>query len=329
MLPHGTPLSDNAVPFIWLDGGGDVAEFRGSSVERVTNDLSKDLESVVGFVRQAITSSKTILTPYDDCRPDSYAMAGLAHCCVLLEELENLRVEGNDLVAVLIGRACLETWLTATYSWLGREAALDGIAGTYVKNLRTMDSNLKESIVNAKARFKEATERRDHIIETNKQIAKHNPSKELIEVPPLPVPVMEVDVDSRPLIAMAGNPPEADVSLIEMAQKIGPLAEEKGAGGGNWETVYHFLYRALSTWGAHPTYWLLNAYLGQDTWLVHVKDRPDSDGRSHTVTRAMIELTAMLAAEIFEEFGLEVSALREIVRRYRLETQTLKQLGFK
>jgi hypothetical protein len=43
----------------------------------------------------------------------------------------------------------------------------------------------------------------------------------------------------------------------------------------------------------------------------------------------MIELTAMLAAEIFEEFGLEVSALREIVRRYRLETQTLKQLGFK
>ena len=87
--------------------------FGRSSVGRVTNDLSEDLESVVGFVRQAITSSKTILTPYDDSRPDSYAMAGLAHCCVLLEELENLRAEGNDLVAVLVGRACLETWLTA------------------------------------------------------------------------------------------------------------------------------------------------------------------------------------------------------------------------
>lgn len=295
----------------------------------VTDDLSKDLASVVGFVREAIRSSKAILTPYDDCRPDSYAMAGLAHCCVLLEELQNLRAEGNDLVAVLVGRACLETWLTATYSWLGREAALDGIAGTYVKHLRTMDSNLKDSIDNAKRRLKEATERRDRIIETNKQIAKHHPTRVLIEVPPSPVPVMEVEVDSGPLIAMAGNQPEADVSLVEMAQKIGPWAEERGVGGGNWETVYHFLYRALSTWGAHPTYWLLNAYLSQDTWLVHVKDRHDPDGRSNTVTRAMIELTAMLAAELFEELGMEVSTLREIVRRYREENHTLKQLGFK
>ena len=94
---------------------------------------------------------------------------------------------------------------------------------------------------------------------------------------------MEIDVESRPLIAAAGNPEEADVSFIEMAQKIGPLAEDKGAGGGNWETVYHFLYRALSTWGAHPTYWLLNAYLNQDTWLIHVRDTPGPDGRSHTV----------------------------------------------
>jgi hypothetical protein len=43
----------------------------------------------------------------------------------------------------------------------------------------------------------------------------------------------------------------------------------------------------------------------------------------------MIELTAMLAAEIFEELGLEVSTLRELVRRYRLETQFLRELGLK
>ena len=30
-------------------------------------------------------------------------------------------------------------------------------------------------------------------------------------------------------------------------------------------------YRTLSTWGAHPNYWLLNTYFEADPWMTHVK----------------------------------------------------------
>jgi hypothetical protein len=176
----------------------------------------------------------------------------------------------------------------------------------------------------------DAQARHDAAIETNKKIAARNAARgTAVELRPVPrvFDVMEVDVDMTSLDQAAAGVPEKAVTFETMAQRIGPLAEEKGIGGGNWETAYHFLYRALSNWGAHPTYWLLNKYFGTGTWMIHVKDRPDPDGRADTVTRAMLELTAMLSAEVFEVCDLDVSPLREFVRRTRAEAAYRKALG--
>lgn len=43
--------------------------------------------------------------------------------------------------------------------------------------------------------------------------------------------------------------------------------------------------------------------------MTHIRARPEPDGRALTVTRAMIELTAMLSAEVFESCGIDVSRL--------------------
>jgi hypothetical protein len=205
-------------------------------------------------------------------------MASLAHCCVLLEELERQRDLNNDLVAVLVGRACLEAWLTATYVWFGRDDALDILQGSYRKNMRTMTETLENAITIAKKRQKVAQSRHDAAVNNNKGIAAQN-AKNGTNIPRLPVPpvfqVMEVEIDLSRLDFAAGGVPEADISFETMAQQIGPKAEAKSAGGGNWETIYHFLYRALSTWGAHPTYWLLNAYFELGGWMIQVKERPD------------------------------------------------------
>ncbi len=294
--------------------------------------VDSDLHLVVTFVRDAVASNAAVMRPDGDRRTDSYAMAGLAHCCVLLEELDHLRQTENDLVAVLVGRALLETWLTATWIFFGRDDALDILQGSYRKNMRTMEGNLKASIDRAKSRQADAQARRDAAIATNEKIASRNAAKGTnVELRPVPIvpDVMEVDVDLTSLDNEVSGVPEEEITFETMAVRIGPWAEAKGVGGGNWDTVYHFLYRTLSTWGAHPTYWLLNTYFELGPWMTHVKARPEPDGRAVTVTRAMVELTAMLSAEVFESCGIDVSSLRAFVQRARAETAYRKAIGTK
>jgi hypothetical protein len=68
-----------------------------------TDPVDSDSHLVVTFVRDAVASNFAVMRLDSDRRADSYAMAGLAHCCVLLEELDHLCQTENDLVAVLVG----------------------------------------------------------------------------------------------------------------------------------------------------------------------------------------------------------------------------------
>ncbi len=61
--------------------------------------------------------------------------------------------------------------------------------------------------------------------------------------------------------------------------------------------------------------------------MTHVKARPEPDGRTLTVTRAMVERTAMLSAVVFEPCGIDVSPLRAFVQRARAETAHRKAIG--
>jgi len=292
----------------------------------VTDRLGDELRIVIDFIRTGIGSDAAVLRPDGDSRADSYVMAGLAHCCVLLEELDRVRKSDNDLVAVLLGRALLETWLTATWIYFGREDALDLLQGAYRKSLRTMDESLKGSVERAKRRQAKAQILHDKGIETNRRIEARN-QRTGSEIPLRPVPqvfeVNDLDLDMAGHHKAVGGVPESSITLETMAERIGPWAEQKGVGGGDWEILYHFLYRLFSTWGAHPTYWLFNTYFGTDTWLTHVQERPEPDGRSETVTQAMVELTAMLSAEVFQSLGFDVGPLRDLVEEYR--KQALKK----
>jgi hypothetical protein len=53
------------------------------------------------------------------------------------------------------------------------------------------------------------------------------------------------------------------------------------------------------------------------------------DGRPRTVTRAILELTTMLSADVFDECGMDVTPLRSIVHRMKTETAYLKAIGMK
>ena len=63
---------------------------------------------------------------------------------------------------------------------------------------------------------------------------------------------------------------ESDVRFEEIAAAIGPLAAKAGLPHGNWDAAYNVLYRSLSSFAAHPSYWLLDAYVSRGKFFASV-----------------------------------------------------------
>lgn len=276
---------------------------------------------VVEVTRAGLTSPATALVPYADLFGESFAMAGLAHCCVLLEELDRARQADNDLVAGLLGRAHLESWLTAAWLFLGGEASHDTLLAAYRKEIRKSDEALQRSKDRAEKVVKDARKRQAKVERTNARIRAHNErtgdDRPLHDDVPIP-PVVHIPAD---LLAghraTAGSGPETDISFETMAEHLGPMAVSTGIGGGNWEIVYSLGYRALSSFAAHPSYWLLHQYFEPASWFNRVRTQVPGDGRAFGVTRIAVGLTAMLAAEVLAPRGIDVSPLRELDQQYR------------
>jgi hypothetical protein len=162
------------------------------------DQLSQELAMVVELTRAGLTCPETALVPYDDLSGESFAMAGLAHCCVLLEELDRARLADNDLIAGLLGRAHLETWLTAAWLFLGGEASHDKLLGAYRQAIRKSDEALQRAKDRADAAVKDARRRQAKVERTNERIRAHNErkgdSRPLLDDIPIP-PVAQIPAD--------------------------------------------------------------------------------------------------------------------------------------
>ena len=111
---------------------------------------------------------------------------------------------------------------------------------------------------------------------------------------------------------------EATVSFETMASQIGPMAEMAGIGGGNWSDLYDVVYRSLSTWGAHPSYWVLHAYLDDEKpYMLHVRPFVPADGRADVLMFDIVHLVAMLGAEVLAKLEIDATRLREVDMTWR------------
>jgi hypothetical protein len=289
----------------------------------MSDRLSEELTLVVEHTRAGLTSPDTALVPYGDLFAESFAMAGLAHCCVLLEELDRARLAENDLVAGLVGRAHLETWLTAAWLFLGGEDSHDTLKGSYRKEIRKNDEALQRSKERAEKAVKDARKRQAKVERVNAEIRARNqrtgddrPLHDDVAIPPVVHIPADLLAGHR---ATAGPGAEADISFESMADQLGPMAVSGGIGGGNWEIVYNLGYRSLSSFAAHPSYWLLHQYFEPTSWFNRIRTHVPSDGRARGVTRVAVGLTAMLAAEVLAPRGIDVSPFRELDSKYRSE----------
>jgi len=278
--------------------------------------IQLNLRTVVVQVRRAFNDWRCIFFSSDKRDPDIYALAGLSHCCMLLEELDRLRQEENLLVGFLVARACIETWLTASYMFLQGEQGVAEVKGAFASATRTQVDKLVATEARNKRDYERAVAAKEAAEKHNTGIRAKNEREgtdiPLRTVPPLPPRRHDVSLGSEFLLERVADIGDAQITLETMAQRLGPLAKAAGVGGGDWTELYDIAYRSTSAYGAHPTWFVFESYIDPDYRMKHVRpDPPKSEVLGHA-TMDVVQLVAILGAQVLSKFGLDVQLLRDV-----------------
>lgn len=302
----------------------DVFDAHDEPIEEVGLDVyAQILRVVVAEIRRAIADDRNVLQQ----EPDTYALAGLSHCCVLLERLERIRVDESLFHGYLVARACLETWLTAAYIFFAREQGLAEIRATFGNSVRSQVQQIRESVENARRRHRAATLSRQKVLEANEGIAERNrrdgTTVPLIEVPQVPALPRDNTAGTDLLLESVKEMTGPSVNYDEMAKRIGPLAEAAGVGGGNWSSLYDVPYRSMSNFGAHPTFFVLDSYVEHAGSVSRVGAETLRDWRVHRSTMDVVYLVALLGVVVLSSLDFDVSNLRGVTAWWNAERMKL------
>lgn len=106
-------------------------------MKSVYGSLTEDSERLTSEVRYLLGRDQCAIAPRNSTdHARMFALAALAHCSELLEELDVKRRSGNELVGRLIARAHLESWLLGMWLLCDGDKALKTLHGAHRKALR-------------------------------------------------------------------------------------------------------------------------------------------------------------------------------------------------
>lgn len=267
------------------------------------DELSTAVQAIARAVVRDFDDGRCILLPRPTTAPRLLAGAGLAHACLLLERLDNERLQGDDLVARLLARAHFETWLITLYVVLSPAEAHGRILAAHKSSLEAQHNEIQRENKRIRHDRKQAQSKRSQLQEQREAALSSGLSEAAARIPDIKVPEeQELDFDLSNLIADLAKIEGKALTIKQVDDRVAKLAREKGNA---WAHNYSLVYRSLSYLGAHPTYWVLSHYLEAPGSLVHVRPRHRGVGPlAETAVRSGIVLTAFLASEVFGSFGV-------------------------
>lgn len=285
--------------------------------------LIKDL---VGEVRAELDSDRwAILVGGPTGMARVHSGSALWHCCQLLQRLEGAHARGDEMIGRLIARSLLETWFTGLYVHLGGIDALNAVAAAYkdglVKQHRRIadhDDRIRKARDDVAA-FNEKVAHDNAGIERWNAIHPNEPSKPLRELKQVPE-ADTIDFDSTPALAQF---PHLDPKPLPLATMVDQIAGfTKGTDDeASFTVAYDLAYRGLSGLGAHPTLWVLNAYLDSNSGrsnFVRVIDDPDVGSFAQPNLDSGLYLTTTLASKVLGAAGADLPVCDAISNRFVL-----------
>lgn len=242
-----------------------------------TNALEGDLQDVIDEIRAGLVSSAFELVPTESTAATLSAAAALAHCCELGEVMVSLHRAGRELAARIVCRSLFESWIVGLFCHYGGPAAYDALWDDYFAEIKKIvdESAAHDKAYRAKQMKVEQSNariRRDN--QRNRAWNEGHPTESprpiRDELPPPPGVPMELDWSAH-LKIFDGRTP-TPLSLKTMVDRLRTLTADAGDAQ-SFDAAYVYMYRGLSSVGAHVTPNVLEWYLAHregGRYYVHV-----------------------------------------------------------
>ena len=281
------------------------------AVEGESNDTT--VARLVDEIDHAFSLDRWALLPTAGGTVRLYTGAGLRHTTYLMTEIHGAAARGADTIARILGRAQFEATLVTQYLHHGGETALDAIGADYHATLISWAADINQFNAMVAAEKRRIAKRNKAIRKSNTDRAAYNlkhPDGEQLElIAELPQPGFEpIDLDLTHPIYNASVIPPARLPLRGITQPLNALLRDKGDLAAAMEVSYNYVYRSLSTFGAHTNLSVLDSYItDRERNFLRLSERSTAPPMADAIEYTSIVLTAFLAMQILEpevEHGL-------------------------
>lgn len=292
------------------------------------DELPGLVKELLTEIHQALSAPRwVLLAGASTAKVHLHAAAALRHVCALLEDVTRAAEDGREAALRVLGRAHLEAWLIGMYIVMGGKEALEDIASGYRYSLEAQHARLLEYDVRVKRDIGRARRANKRIRIANEGIAQWNamhPEAQKPVLTKLPTPTRTpVDLDLLASPA-AGTPDEDDeinrLVLAAVVARLNDLAQAEEGIDGGFDIPYDLAYRGLSTFGAHPTLWVINSYLDFHDRSIMVRTSPTMHAPSMATSvlqTALLE-TAALSQRVLALRETETPTADAITARYQI-----------
>jgi hypothetical protein len=243
-----------------------------------------------------------------------HAAGALRHTAALLRDVVDAVDAGREVAARVLGRAHLEAWIVGMYVMAFGDDAIEDIERGYVRAIEAQHASLAAYDDRLRTDIAKARKRNARIRRRNRDVAAWNsanpdePPKPLLDEVPVPQRDL-VDVDLRRALAEGAPDEDEDeagrVPVSALVARLNEYGRDHEGPDAVFDMVYDLGYRGLSTLGAHPTLWVLNAYLDFKPNGLFVSSVRDL--RAPTMTDGILNTAVLLTATL----AVQVYALRE------------------
>ena len=255
-----------------------------------------------------------------------HAAAGLRHVVALLEDVANAVARRREAAIRILGRAHLEAWLVALYVTVYGDDALADIQARYTKAISSQHTRLAEYDESLTREIAKINEKNQRIQDRNRHLQRWNeahpgePSKALTDEMPLPRRTavaldLAAAIDDGP--ADDDQPPPLPLAAI--VARLNEYGRAQEGPDAVLDMVYDLGYRGLSTLGAHPTLWVLDAYVDHTERSTMVSTVPEMRAVSmgRPVLNTAVMLTAALIQKVMDLKGHEAPMASSVSARYQ------------
>lgn len=288
-------------------------------------DLAKEVDDLLSSPRwRLLIGSSTVVHHV-------HAAAALRHVVALLEDVVDAVERRREAALRVLGRAHLEAWLVALYVTAYGDEALADMESGYSKAISSQHTRLAEYDESLRKEIAKTKGKNKRIRARNRDLQRWNEAHP--DEPPKPL-VDELPLPRRTAVALDlaaalgdGAADDDDIPPLALAAIVARLNEYGRAQEGPdalFDLVYDLGYRGLSTLGAHPTLWVLNAYVDgtERSTMIGTVPAMRAASMGEPVLNTAVMLTAAVTQKVIGLKGDEAPTAASVSDRYQIVDET-------